>query len=146
MPSKVRNLVWHAYRNSLPTKMNLVKRRVIIEDSCDLCQSHKEDVHHALYLCPKLEELWQTIPPWNQNSLKQCTSFIDLLGCILAENRDPTLFSMIIWAVWNRRNNLRLGKPSLPLGKLLQDAKDLVQEFHKGSTATCKAKAPPSGA
>ena len=35
---------------------------------------------HALYLCPKLEELRQAVPLWNQNSLKQCTSFIDMLA------------------------------------------------------------------
>ena len=35
---------------------------------------------HALYLCPKLEEQRQAVPLWNQNSLKQCTSFIDMLA------------------------------------------------------------------
>lgn len=36
--SKVRNPVWRACWNSLPMKINLVKRRVVKEDRRDLCQ------------------------------------------------------------------------------------------------------------
>ena len=53
VPDKVKSLVWRACQNSLPTKMNLVKRRLIMDDKCD----QHEDVHSALYLCPKLAEL-----------------------------------------------------------------------------------------
>ena len=85
-PGKVKNLVWRACRNSLPTKMNLVKQQVITDDRCDLCQSQQEDVHHALYLCPNLTELWQVVPLWNHSRLKQSDNFMDLLGCIFVEN------------------------------------------------------------
>ena len=125
-PSKVKNLVWRACRNSLPTKLNLVKQQVITNDRCDLCQSQQEDVHHALYLCPKLTELWQVVPLWNHSRLKQSDNFMDLLGCIFAENWDPTLFSMVIWAIWKRRNNLCLGKQAVTLRQLLQQAKEWV--------------------
>ena len=68
-------------------------------------------------------------PLWNHSRLKQCDNFIDLLGRILIENRDPTLFSMVIRAVWNRRNNIRLDKQTITLRQLLQQAKDWFQEF-----------------
>ena len=59
MPSKVKNLVWRATKNSLPSKDNLVQRK-IIQDACyDACREHTEDLKHALYSCPKLEELWK---------------------------------------------------------------------------------------
>ncbi|KAL0007627.1 hypothetical protein SO802_009129 [Lithocarpus litseifolius] len=38
---KVKNLVWRACQNSLPTEMNLVKRRVITDDRCDLCKDQQ---------------------------------------------------------------------------------------------------------
>ena len=34
-PNKVRNLIWRACRNSLPSKCNLVRRTIISEQSCD---------------------------------------------------------------------------------------------------------------
>ena len=81
----------------------------------DVIYAKMEDVHHALHLCLKLAALWQEVPLWNHSRLKQCDNFIDLLGCILIENRDPTLFSMVICAVWNRRNNIRLDKQTITL-------------------------------
>jgi len=50
------------------------------------------------------------------------------MGCIFAENRDPTLFSMMIWAIWNRRNN-QLGKPYGSLLQTLEQAKERLVEF-----------------
>ena len=100
VPSKVKNLIWRASKNSLPTKQNLVKRKVLNEDYCDHYQTQHEDTLHVLYLYPKLEEIWLSVQAWNQRSLRQTTSFVDLMGCILAENRDLDLFAMVVWAVW----------------------------------------------
>ena len=50
-------------------------------------------------------------------------TFIDLLGTVFAENREPAFFAMVVWALWNRRNNLRLGKKAEPLNILMQQAK-----------------------
>ena len=47
--------MWRAAKNSLPSKVNLVRRKIIQDDCCDLCKEHKEDVKHALYSYPKLE-------------------------------------------------------------------------------------------
>ena len=47
-----------------------------------------------------------------------------MLGFVFARNRNPELFISVIWAVWNRRNNLRLGNPVVSLSQLLQLARD----------------------
>ena len=94
---------------------------------------------HALYQCPKLEELWSLMPLWNHSCLRQKTSFIDLIGSFLIENRDPAFFSMVVWALWNRRNNLRLGKTCGTLGQLLSQAKDRLREFSLHNTVTTSA-------
>ena len=115
-----------------------MKRQIIKDDRSEHCQDQKEDVAHALYLCPKLLELWTKVNLWNYSSLRQATSFIDLMGCVFAENREPTLFSMAIWAIWNRRNNLHLGKSAVPLSQLLSQSKERLREFnlHNSSTIT----------
>ena len=96
VPSKVKILVWRAAKNSLPTKQNLVKRKVLTNDCCDHCKMQQEDTLHALYLSPKLEEIWFSVQAWNQHNLQQKTSFVDLMGCILVENRDPDLFAIVV--------------------------------------------------
>ena len=54
---KIRNFLWRSCRNSLPTKDNLMQRKVIPENQCEQCKSYKEDVLHVLYSCPKLEDM-----------------------------------------------------------------------------------------
>ena len=106
-------------QNSLPTKTNRVKRKVIAESVCDNCNQQEVDTAHALYHCSNLDNLWTSIPQWNHSNLKQSVSFIEMLGFVFAKNRNPELFISVIWAVWNRCNNLRLGKPVIPLSQLL---------------------------
>ncbi|XP_075664253.1 uncharacterized protein LOC142633879 [Castanea sativa] len=92
--SKVKHLVWRAAKNSLLMKMSLVRRKVNADDCCEICQGQQEDVLHALYRCPKLEELRALNPLWNHSRLKQTTSFLDLIGSIFTENRESAFFSM----------------------------------------------------
>ena len=40
---------------------------------------------------------------------------------------------MVTWNLWNRRNNLRLGKPSLPLGKMLEHSREQLLESHSST-------------
>jgi len=47
---KVRNFLWRAIRNSIPTKKNLKQRMVLTDDGCDHCHGEPEDVLLALWL------------------------------------------------------------------------------------------------
>lgn len=94
---------------------------------------------------PKLLELWTKVEIWNHSRLKQATSFIDLMGCVFANNRDPTLFSTVAWAIWNRRNNLRLGKPAAPLNELLAQSQDRLRNFKLyNSSSKVQVDQPPT--
>ena len=60
VPNKVKHLAWKACKDSLPTKTNLIRRKVIIEGCCDACKMHQEDVVHALFLYPALQSVWRS--------------------------------------------------------------------------------------
>ena len=81
---------------------------------------HQEDTKHALYYCPVLVSMWRLIPMWNHEALKGSRMFTDLIEFVFAGNRKSKLFSLVIWNLWNRRNNLQLGKAALPLDKILE--------------------------
>ena len=119
VPNKVNNLVWRAAKNSLPSKENLVRRKIIQDECCEQCREHKEDVKHALYSCPKLEDFWKNMPQWSHDNLERAVTFIDLLGTVFAENRESALFAMVVWVLWTRRNNLRMGKKVETLAHLV---------------------------
>ena len=74
---------------------------------------------HALYSCPKLEDFWKNMPQWSHDNLERAVTFIDLLGTVFAENRESALFAMVVWVLWTRRNNLRMGKKVETLAHLV---------------------------
>ena len=88
-----------------------------------------EDTLHALYLDLKLKEIWLSVQAWNQRSLRQTTRFVDLMGCILADNRELDLFAMVVWAVWKRRNDMRVRKSGETLPNLVQQARSKLHDF-----------------
>ena len=68
------------------------------------------------------------MPKWNHGTLRACTSFIDIFDCIFAGNKDPDFFMAVIWTLWTQCNNLRLGKPALPLNKVIEFARERLTE------------------
>jgi len=65
VPNKVKNFVWRACRNSLPTKTNLVHRKIIDSPICDCCQQCPETVLHSLWSCRELEVVWDEEELWD---------------------------------------------------------------------------------
>ena len=77
VPNKIKNLMWRACRNSLPTKENLMRQTVIDCPTCDCC---KQVLESTLQLCgPAMNWKWfgrmmrsgsaeETRPLWTSKS------------------------------------------------------------------------------
>ena len=124
----MRLFAWKACRDLLPTKTNLICRKDITESYCDVCKLHQEDVVHALFHCPASQLVWRSRVQWNHSTLQACSSFTDIFEFIFASNRELDLFAAMLWTLWNRRNNLHLGKPALSLGQVVEFAQDQILE------------------
>ena len=122
--NKFKNLVWWACTNSLPTKVNLVHCKIIFDGLCDIYRIHQEDTNHTLYYRPMLDPLWNQTPMWNHDALKCSKTFIDIIESVFASNKNPWLFSLVIWNLWNHQNSLRLGKAALPLNKITKHSQE----------------------
>ena len=134
----MKTLLWKACKNSLPTKANLFRRKITTDARCEICKQEDEDIIHTRYRCLDLQSLGNSIPEWNQGTLKQSTCFTDFIGLVFAGTADPTLFSLVIWNLWNRRNNLRLGKPTHPLDKVLEHSRERQLESHSSPMTSTK--------
>ena len=60
--------------------------------------------------------------------LQACSSFTDIFEFIFVGNKELDLFAAVLWTLWNRRNNLCLGKPTLLLGWVVDFAQDRILE------------------
>ena len=110
VPKKCQVFAWRATREELPTKLNLQKRHIPIGTTCELCDKKEEDTIHALWSCKQLQSVWDTevwIQPLRNSSM---VDFADLLSKVLHLGRDsePETFIIICWALWQRRNKIRL--------------------------------------
>ena len=51
LPNKIKLFGWRACHNILPTKENLVRRRITQDNVCELCNQGPESGLHALWEC-----------------------------------------------------------------------------------------------
>ena len=59
VPSKVKNFVWRACREALPTRKNLQRRKIVPDGLCDLCKAG-EECSHALFFCSDVQVIWSS--------------------------------------------------------------------------------------
>ena len=49
---------WRACNDILPTKMNLMKRRIINDVACPICMRFLESAIHVLWECDAAQDVW----------------------------------------------------------------------------------------
>ena len=82
MPGKIKNFIWKACSNSLPTNETLLKRKILQESMCHLYARDSEDVFHALWGCDKLQLVWVVEFGWVDRIRASLGSFTKLLKLI----------------------------------------------------------------
>ena len=60
IPKKIQMFMWRAIKESLPTKSNLMRRKIITNSVWELCNKRAEDVLHALWSCPVIQLVWSS--------------------------------------------------------------------------------------
>uniref|UniRef100_A0A7N2LB36 Reverse transcriptase zinc-binding domain-containing protein n=1 Tax=Quercus lobata TaxID=97700 RepID=A0A7N2LB36_QUELO len=105
VPGKVKHFLWRACTNSLPTKHNLVKRRVLSDLG------------------------WDRDFNWvNQFEAAQ-GSFQDLVAKVLSKPRMREVFATTAWFIWAHRNKSRLNEKTLPLSGIRDAVGNFLQLF-----------------
>lgn len=72
--------MWHAAKESLPTKQNLFNRNVLKETQCSHYEEHLIDCLHALWLCDQVQLVWWLETSFLNLFQKKFRSFVDLVS------------------------------------------------------------------
>ena len=68
-PSKAAFFAWRLLRDRLPTKMNLHRKNVEINDpTCPFCKYKDEDATHLFFSCNNIMPLWWELVSWTNTS------------------------------------------------------------------------------
>ena len=104
IPNRVKSLLWRAGSEALPTRVNLRKRKILIDDSCPHCYLDKETSFHALWSCSCLYPVWQVHFSWLTKLAVKCTSLLDIIQLSQEHNNLSELFAMIVALIWACKN------------------------------------------
>ncbi|XP_023892982.1 uncharacterized protein LOC112004977 [Quercus suber] len=88
VPNKVKNLLWRACRNAMPTKANLVRRTIINDPLCERCRAAHETPLHALWTCKELDIVWDTHGSGPIRSQSNFQDFKHLLSTLMQQQSD----------------------------------------------------------
>ena len=134
LPNKICHFLWRAANDSLPTKLNLLKRNITANSMCDRYSCEIKDTIHALWDCIKVKGIWWELESCRPFLAERLVCFRDLCQGILAQNA-PQLaetFAYMAWGIWHNRNAQRVGATTMPLGKIHTDT---VERFHEFQAA-----------
>ena len=129
VPPKVKNLMWRACRNAVPTKTALLRRTITVSQLCDQCHVAQEDPLHALKACSKLDVVWSDVELWNFRNSVGFMDFKELLLWFIAEDKNVDLFAVTDWSVWNQWNKVQLNQLVTALHQVASVSKYWWQEF-----------------
>ena len=106
VPPKVRNFMWRACSNCLPTRDNLHRRHVKLEPTCELCRQHPETVSHLLWTCPFARNVWALFKGKTQKCSNEPCDFFLLSKQMQSKLSKIELerWAVTAWAIWNARN------------------------------------------
>lgn len=106
LPPQVKNFIWRAGNNILPTRSALHQKRVSVPLTCPLCNFYDESSLHLLVQCDFASQVWSfSNSGWFR---PQCSSFLDWLVAVmrLFNDMDVCMILVVCWAIWNSRNSV----------------------------------------
>ncbi|XP_039687072.1 uncharacterized protein [Medicago truncatula] len=142
VPLKVSVFAWRLIRDRLPTRTNLIARRVLSPDMSSRVADcgHPESARHLFLLCDTFGSLWHLVRDWigcfgvdTDNISYHFLQFTHLIGGGAARRSFMQLIWLLCaWVVWNERNNRMFNHVVTPIPCLLDKIKllSLVSKAH----------------
>ncbi|KAH0994404.1 hypothetical protein GBA52_018268 [Prunus armeniaca] len=138
VPPKIKNFLWRATHDRLPTAMALHKRKIARTPLCPICQAHEESIEHLLLFCPWVELIWFG-GPLNYKIDKQGITTFDqwLLKCTMdglqskeEKRRISCIIAVTCWIIWKSRNRFVFDQckpqPLLAIKTILSQVEELA--------------------
>jgi hypothetical protein len=75
--------LWKACNNILPTKANLARRSVTLDDKCPIYKLEKETIDHSLWSCQLAKDVWLECPLRIQKSPCDEDDFLSIFKCLV---------------------------------------------------------------
>ena len=125
LPPKVKNLLWKACNDGLPTKIRLERSHIFLPWQYVFCNFHYESATHLFFECPFSQDIYQTLqqvfswPTLPSNFSVSQLSFRQSLNlCLQRCSKDSIQhLAMIWWFIWFFRNKIIFNNEAITFRK-----------------------------
>lgn len=135
-PQRIKAIVWKAMKDRLPTRVELHKRVIPLANSnldCPLCAEHEETIGHILFSCKVSWSLWVLVYKWiglevvcHNTPVHHYLQHAELFGGKKGKMIAATVWSAIIWVIWNARNEYVFNGKEFVIQKAFREIKARV--------------------
>ncbi|KAK3222348.1 hypothetical protein Dsin_009373 [Dipteronia sinensis] len=120
MPPKVDIFLRRACKNWIPTRVNLVRRKIPVGAIYPICNRYQETIMHALWGCLNMEEVRKQcgfVKGLRSETSVDFKAFLAFCSQNLHGNELP-LFSNILWRIWFLQNQKIHGTSELSISNV----------------------------
>lgn len=132
VPPKVRVFWWRVLHEFLPAKAILNRRHVEPLAFCDLCGAEQETIKHVLTECTMAKLFWKEMKRLTGAKLPTLHPQFwaaDILSSNVCSDKERSLFTIGMYALWTQRNQRRHGESAPPIRVVVQWAADLAHDL-----------------
>ena len=133
VPLKVLIMAWRLLQDRLPTKINLVRCKILQQDAarCVAGCDHDETTSHLFIHCGLFSSLWQHIKSWlgvaGADPRNIGDHLMQFIHCTGYSKRRRSFLQLIwllgVWLIWNERNNRLFNNIQTPIIQILDKVK-----------------------
>ncbi|KHM99058.1 hypothetical protein glysoja_024358, partial [Glycine soja] len=139
IPPRAAIFMWRLLKDRLPTKRNLLRRNVDIQDAvCPLCGQGQEDVGHLFFNCERTTKLWwesmgwiKAVGPLSASPLNHFAQFCDGFGANINQSRWRAWWVALTSTIWQHRNLLIFQEKPFDPYKVMDEALYLLWSWLK---------------
>lgn len=140
VPPKVLSFAWRLLWDRLPTKDNLSRRQIQLDnDLCPLCQTQPETASYLFFTCDKVLPLWWEFFTWVKEGTvlhnSPMANFLHTSTTTGGKNitrRRKTWWLAATKSIWQSRNDLVFHNQAFDIHKLIDNSIFLTWTWLKG--------------
>ena len=112
LPGKVRIFLWRLCHNSLPTRVNIKRKKVELDTRCPMCYRLDEDGGHLFIKCNKVRAVWRMLLLEDVRlDLEAAASPLLMVETILSLPKEKQITTcVLLWDWWTTRNKINAGE------------------------------------
>jgi len=130
VPNKISAFAWRLLRDRLPTRANLRRRQIELEDStCPFCRSVEETAGHLFFHCSKVLPVWWESLSWvnivgffPHNPKQHFLQHVSGAPIGTKPNRWKWWWLALTWTIWRHKNSIIFSQDTFNSNKLVDDA------------------------